>query len=156
MFVDTAVMLKITRQLINGISCYFFCWDSCNRNITRADERYDIHAGGGEGWGSVMWLYNCAKRPFPSSKNHHFKNKANWKTFLMKMSFLCTRINNHFNINGFAHSFALKKRLRATDLLSQYICRQTFIEDKKKGIGTHEPKIQMAGAYCGFLSMKYA
>ena len=114
MFVNTAVMLKITSQLINSISRYFFCWDSFNSNITRADQRYDIHAGVEEGWGSVMWLYSCVNRLFPSSKNFHFRNKAKWKTFLMKISFVCMRIKNPFYINGFALSFALKKTLEAT------------------------------------------
>jgi len=40
--------------------------------------------------------------------------------------------------------------------LSQYMCKQTFVEDKKKGKGTHEPKPQMTGAYPAFLSMNHA
>ena len=32
----------------------------------------------------------------------------------MKMSFICMRVKNPFYINGFALSFALKKRLVAT------------------------------------------
>ena len=33
---------------------------------------------------------------------------------LFKMGFICIRIKNHFHINGFALSLALKQRLGAT------------------------------------------
>ena len=44
----------------------------------------------------------------------HFRNEANCKTFLEKMSFICMKITNTFYINGFALSLALKQRLGAT------------------------------------------
>ena len=46
--------------------------------------------------------------PFPSSKNSHFQNEAKCETFVVKMSFICIIIKNHFHINGFALSLALK------------------------------------------------
>ena len=39
-------------------------------------------------------------RPFPSSKNSHFLHEAKCKTFVVKISFICMRIKNHFHING--------------------------------------------------------
>ena len=39
-------------------------------------------------------------RPFPSSKNPHFQNEAKCTTFLVKMSFICIRMKNHFHIKG--------------------------------------------------------
>ena len=53
-------------------------------------------------------------RPFPSSKNSHFQNEAKCETFVVKMSFICIIIKNHFHINGFALSFALKVRFFGT------------------------------------------
>ena len=53
-------------------------------------------------------------RPFPSSRSSHFQNKANCKTFLVKMSFICKRTKNHFHINGFALCIVLKQGLWAT------------------------------------------
>ena len=58
---------------------------------------------------------SAANRPFPSSKSSHFQNETNCKTFLVKMSFICMIITNHFHISSFAHSLSLwrKHRLRA-------------------------------------------
>ena len=39
-------------------------------------------------------------RPRPSSKNPHFENEAKCTTFLVKMSFICMRMKNHFHIKG--------------------------------------------------------
>ena len=52
-------------------------------------------------------------RPFLSSKNSHFQNEAKCETFVVKMSFICI-IKNHFHINGFALSLALKVRFFGT------------------------------------------
>ena len=52
--------------------------------------------------------------PFPSSKKSHFRNEAKFKTFLVKMKFICMRIKNYFHINGFTLSLALKQRLEST------------------------------------------
>ena len=49
-------------------------------------------------------------RPFPSSKKSHFQNDAKCETFVVKMSFICIIIENHFHINGFALSLVLKVR----------------------------------------------
>ena len=53
-------------------------------------------------------------RPFPSSKKSHFQNEAKCETFVVKMSFICIIIENHFHINGFALSLVLKVRLFGT------------------------------------------
>jgi len=53
-------------------------------------------------------------RPFPSSKKSHFQNEAQCETFVVKMSFICIIIKNHFHINGLALSLALKVRFFGT------------------------------------------
>lgn len=78
-------------------------------------------------WASVMrgntiqfWLvdkvtcYFWTNRPFLSSKITHFQNEARCKAFVVKMCFICMRVNNHFHINSFALRLALKERLEAT------------------------------------------
>ena len=40
--------------------------------------------------------------------------KANCKAFLVKMSFIPMRLKNHFHVNGYALSLALKQRLGET------------------------------------------
>ena len=55
------------------------------------------------------------KRPFPSFKISHFQTGAKCKTFIVvKINFIFWRIKNHFQVNGFALSFALKQRLKTT------------------------------------------
>ena len=54
------------------------------------------------------------KLPFPSSKKSHFQNEAKCETFVVKMSFICIIIENHFHINGFALSLVLKVRFFGT------------------------------------------
>ena len=58
---------------------------------------------------SVMW-----NRPLPSSKTPHFQNEAKCRTFLMKMSFICMRIKNHFHIKGWVLNLVLIQRLGET------------------------------------------
>ena len=53
-------------------------------------------------------------RPFPSSKKSRFQNEAKCETFVVKKSFICIIIKNHFHINGFALSLALKVRFFGT------------------------------------------
>ena len=55
-----------------------------------------------------------SNRPLPSYKNSHSVNEAKYKTFPVKKSFICMKIQNHFHINNFALSLALKKNLGAT------------------------------------------
>ena len=52
-------------------------------------------------------------RPLPSSKNPHFQNKVKC-TFLVKMSFICTTMKNHFHIKGWALTLVLIQRLGGT------------------------------------------
>ena len=56
----------------------------------------------------TAWVINS---PFSSSKKPHFQNEVKWETFLVKMSFTCMRITNHFHINGFAITLALKQTI---------------------------------------------
>ena len=60
---------------------------------------------------TLPWWGN---RPFPSSKKFHFQNEAKCEIFVVKMSFICIIIKNHFHINGFALSLALKVRFFGT------------------------------------------
>ena len=54
--------------------------------------------------------YGSDNRPFPISKKSHFQNEAKCETFVVKMSFICITIKNHFHINSFVLSLALKVR----------------------------------------------
>ena len=63
-------------------------------------------------WGDKQRALWYVIRPFPRSKNSGLQNEAKCKTFLVKMSFICMKINNH--INGFALSLVAKQRLVAT------------------------------------------
>ena len=49
-------------------------------------------------------------RPLPSNRKPHFQNKAKCTTFLVKMSFICTRIKNHFHTKGWALNLVLIQR----------------------------------------------
>ena len=40
-----------------------------------------------------------------------FQNEAKCKTFVVEIRFICIRIKNHFHVNGFELSLALKQRL---------------------------------------------
>ena len=53
-------------------------------------------------------------RPLPSSKNPHFQNEARCTTFLVKMSFICMRMKNHFHIKGWTLNLVLIQRLGGT------------------------------------------
>ena len=58
--------------------------------------------------------HESANRPFPSSKTSTFKTRLIAKHFFVKMSFIFMRKKNHFHINGFTCSLALKQRLGET------------------------------------------
>ena len=49
-------------------------------------------------------------RPLPSNRKPHFQNKAKCTTFLVKMSFICMRIKNHFHSKGWALNLVLIQR----------------------------------------------
>ena len=51
------------------------------------------------------------------SQNTQKTFKAYFKTLLVKISFICMRIKNHFYIKGFELSLTLKRRLGATGKL---------------------------------------
>ena len=63
-------------------------------------------------------------RPFTSSKICRFQNGAEWKTFLVKLSFICMRIESHFYIDDFVLSLALKQRIGTTrkwSIVSEFV-----------------------------------
>ena len=62
---------------------------------------------------SVRWKF-FANMPLPSSKNSHFQNEARCSTFLVEMSFICTRMKNDFHIKGRAPTLVLKQRPERT------------------------------------------
>ena len=62
----------------------------------------------------VMQCCVFKNKPFPCSKKSHFQNEAKCETFVVKMSFICIIIKNHFHINSFALSLALKVRFFGT------------------------------------------
>ena len=49
-------------------------------------------------------------RPPPTSKHSHFQNETRRTTFLVKMSFICMRMKNHFQIKGWALNLVLIQR----------------------------------------------
>ena len=53
-------------------------------------------------------------RPFPSCVLPLFQSEVKCKTFDMKMSFICMRMETHFHMKDFALSLTLKQRLKAT------------------------------------------
>ena len=59
----------------------------------------------------VVAMFEWAISEFQKS---HFQNGAKCETFVMKMSFIFIIIKNHFHINGFALSLALKLRFFGT------------------------------------------
>ena len=77
---------------------------------------------------SVFFFPHClctTCRPYPNSKNFHFVNKLTkykCKTYLVKMSFICTRIKYHFHISDLALTFPLKQWFGATQKWPIY-CR---------------------------------
>ena len=58
--------------------------------------------------------YNQQNRPLLSFKNPHFQNEAKCTIFLVKMSFICMRIKNHFHIKDWALTLVLKQRRGGT------------------------------------------
>ena len=48
-------------------------------------------------------------RPLPNSKNTQFQNEAKCTAFLVKMSFICMRMKNHFHAKGWALNLVLIK-----------------------------------------------
>ena len=62
-------------------------------------------------WPSIFFSFN---RPLPSSKNPHFQNEAKSTIFLVKMSFICMRMKNHFHNKGWALNLVLIQRPEET------------------------------------------
>ena len=79
-------------------------------------------------------------RPLPSSKNPHFQNEAKCTTFLVKMSFICMRMKNHFDMTGWALNLVFIQRpgelenglLVAKERRSIGICLRVGLEVLKK------------------------
>ena len=59
-----------------------------------------------------MFILSWFNGPLPSSKNPHFQNEAKCTTFLVKTSFICMRMKNHFaiHIKGWALNLILIQR----------------------------------------------
>ena len=57
-----------------------------------------------------MVSVKVVNKPLPSSKNPHIQNQAKYTTFLVKMSFICMRMKNHFHIKGSALNLVLIQR----------------------------------------------
>ena len=67
------------------------------------------------------------------------QNEAECKTFVVKMSFMCMKIKNHFQTNGLALSLALKQRLEATrkwtvEVVNETVTCSENIEKKFRAI----------------------
>ena len=60
----------------------------------------------------VIWLCACVKHWPVNRPIGHFRvqNEAKCTTFLVKMSFICIRMKNHFHIKGWALNFVLIQR----------------------------------------------
>ena len=64
-------------------------------------------------WGVILlWpsIFQSFNRPLPSSKKPHFPNEAKSSIFLVKMSFICMRMKNHFHIKEWALNHVLIQR----------------------------------------------
>ena len=73
---------------------------------------------------SPPWWSACAS-PFdelPSSKNPHFQNEAKCTNFLVKKSFICMRMKNHFHNKGWALNLVLIQRPGGTQEWPIDIC----------------------------------
>ena len=62
----------------------------------------------------LVQLRSIRQASSTGSKKSHFQNESKCETFVVKMSFICIIIKNHFHINGFALSLALKVRFFGT------------------------------------------
>ena len=81
--------------------------------------------------------------PFPSSKKSHFQNEAKCETFVVKMSFICIIIENHFHINGFALSLVLKVRFFGTRSEMAY-CRFSILPYHMAGFVSRQDEANTA------------
>ena len=78
-------------------------------------------------------------RPLLSSKNLHFQNGAKCTTFLVKMSFICKRMKNHFHMKGWALNLVLIQRSGGGgELGNGQLC-----EDTGRIVGCQAPYIQV-------------
>ena len=77
---------------------------------------------------SLLKLPN--NKPLPGSKNPHFQNEAKFTAFLVKKSFICMRMKNHFHIKGCALNFILIPRPKRTrpDMAHSHTRGKTIIE----------------------------
>ena len=60
----------------------------------------------------IWWFSQWAISKFQNILLSNYEAKC--KTVLVKMSFICVKVKNHFHISGFPVSLALKQRLEAT------------------------------------------
>ena len=82
--------------------CYFGCYVS-NSNAKKITV-FNL-------WVFLMLASAFAfNRPLPSSKNPHFQNEPECTIFLVKMSYICMRMKNHFHIKSWALNLVLIQR----------------------------------------------
>ena len=62
----------------------------------------------------ILVQLRSIRQAISEPKKSHFQNESKCETFVVKMSFICIIIKNHFHINGFALSLALKVRFFGT------------------------------------------
>ena len=62
----------------------------------------------------ILVQLRSIRQAISSSKKSHFQSESKCETFVVKMTFICIIIKNHFHINGFALSLALKVRFFGT------------------------------------------
>ena len=76
-------------------------------------------------WFLTLCINIASNMPLPSSKSPQFQNEARCTTFLLKMSFICMRVNNDFHIKGWAPTLVLKQRpggTRKWPILAKNLC----------------------------------
>ena len=74
-------------------------------------------------------------RPLPSSKNAHFQSETKCTAFLVKMSFICMRMKNHFHIKGWALNLVLIQRPENSEMAywrkwRNITLKETFLHEK--------------------------
>ena len=76
---------------------------------------------------NMHWLKYTFNKPVPSSGNPHFQNEAKCTAFLVKMSFICMRMKNHFQIKGWALSLVLIQMTGGTWKRPIFVCSRNWL-----------------------------
>ena len=97
-------------------------------------------------WPSIFLSFN---RPLPSSKNPHYQNEAKSTIFLVKMSFICMRMKNHF-ISKAEHLTSFWYRGPGNSELAYRFGRPQLPSNKarfKQNCNNHGPVVLAVGNY---------